>query len=113
MTKVLTSIELKNGIMIDFFDHSNRYYGDFHRVNIEAIASFPVDAAQLPNDLQDIALECGNSTTYTASLEKMGVKTADVERVSGELIDNFVCTVGRYLEKDNFIESLLRKKVES
>lgn len=110
MADILMSIELKNGINVDFIDQSNRYYGDFHRVKIDVIVKLPVVAAQLPKDLQTGAAKCNGYATYTTSLEQMGVQSADLESVSTALIDNFVNTVGRYLEKDNFVESLLRKR---
>lgn len=111
MTDIPTSIELKNGITINFIDQTNRYYGDFHRVKIDVIAKFPVNTTQLPKDVHAIAEECHGHMTYTTSLEQMGVQSADLKNVSTALIDNFVKTVGLYLEKDNFVESLLRKKL--
>jgi len=111
MTDILTSIKLKNGIVVDFFDQTNRYYGDFHRVKIDIVASFPVDSTQLPSELQSLAAECGNTATHNSTLEQMGVQSADLERVRAALIDNFMITVGCYFEKDNFVESLLRKKL--
>lgn len=111
MANLITTVELKNGIVVDFLDSSNRYYGDFHRVKIDAIAKIPISAAQMPEELQSLAESCEGETTYEHSLEQMGVKSADIESVTRSLIDNFVETVGSYLEKEHFAESLLRKQL--
>ena len=111
MTNLIASVELKNGIVVEFLDQSNRYYGDFHRVKIDAIAKIPVSTAQMPEELQSLAESCEGEITYERSLEKMGVKSADIESVTRSLIDNFVETVGSYLEKEHFAESLLRKQL--
>ena len=111
MTDFITSVELKNGIVVDFLDRSNRYFGDFHRVKIDVIARIPVDAVQMPQELQALAEECAGEMTYERSLEQMGVKGADIDAVTSSLIDNFIKTVGSYLEKENFAESLLRKQL--
>ncbi len=113
MSDLVTSVKLKNGVVVDFIDRSNRYYGDFHRVKIDVVAKFPVDREQLPEELHEIAACCDGEATYQRSLEQMGVKTAEVEAVGQALIDNFIETVGRYLEKENFVESLLRKQLGS
>ncbi len=113
MTDVIFSKKLKNGIVVDFVDRSNRYYGDFHRVKIDVVAKFPVDTTLLPEELQEIATGCNGEATYQRSLEQMGVKTAEVGTVTQALIDNFIATVGSYLEKENFVELLLRKQLGS
>lgn len=109
----MTSIKLKNGIVVDFVDRSNRYYGDFHRVKIDVVAKFPVDKSHLPEELHEIADCCGGEATFQRSLEQMGVKTAEVEAVAQALVANFIDTAGSYFEKRNFVESLLRKQLRS
>ena len=111
MADLITSVKLKNGIVVDFMDRSNRYYGDFHRVKIDVVAKVPVDAVRMPQELRALAEECAGETTYERSLEQMGVKSADIEAVTRALIDNFIKTVGSYLEKENFAESLLRRQL--
>ena len=112
MTDCLTSVLLGNGIIVNFIDRSNRYYGDFHRVKIDIIAKFPVNVEQLPEELHALAAASGGMATYERSLEKMGVPSADLENVAKTLIDNFIGTVGCYLEKETFVESLLYKKLD-
>ena len=109
MIKPFKSIELDNGVRVDFLSQGNRYFGDFHRVKIIAIASIPLDVESLPADLQEIAAGCSGSIKYENTLERMGVATSKVETVTQALIDDFIQTVGSYLEKKSFAEGLLRK----
>jgi len=111
MADLITTVELKNGIVVEFYDRSNRYYGDFHRVKIDVVAKLPVDATQVPDELYALAGVSEGEVTYERSLEQMGVKGADIEKVTVSLIDNFIKTAGCYLVKDNFVESLLRKQL--
>jgi len=111
MMEPFKSIELSSGIKVDFFDHSNRYYGDFHRIKITASAQIPFDIDSIPIDLQGLAKQYNSSMTYAKDMEKMGVSSAKVSTVKLSLIDNFISTVGCYIQKDNFAVGLLRQKM--
>lgn len=100
--KEFAPVTLKNGLVIQFIDQSNRYFGDFHRVFIQVTISLP----------EQLAASAGLSTdraSLVRSLEKMAVpgKLIDAERES--LIDAFLETSTAYLEKDNFPQQLLVK----
>ena len=110
MIKPFKSIELDNGVRVDFFSQGNRYFGDFHRVKIVAVATIPLVVESLPANLHQIAAGCSGSIKYEKTLERMGVATARAETVTQALIDDFILTVGCYLEKKSFAEGLLRKK---
>jgi len=102
---------LGNGVAVEFFDQSNRYYGDFHRVKINAVAKIPLIKTALPEDLYDFAATCPDYVTYEKSLERMGVMSGDVQKVINSLVDDFIESVGGYLKKDNFAANLLRKNM--
>ena len=72
MTDVIFSKKMKNGIVVDFVDRSNRYYGDFHRVKIDVVAKFPVDTTLLPEELQEIATGCNGEATFNDLLNRWG-----------------------------------------
>lgn len=103
-------VKLSNGVAVKFFDQSNRYFGDFHRIKIQAIATIPFDYSFLPNDLQKFSADLAGCVTYEKSLEQMGVSTERLQSVTESLIDCFLDSVGCYLEKKDFAERLLRKK---
>ncbi len=111
MIKLANSVQLENGAVINFSNRSNRYYGDFHRVRIDVVVTFPLALTRLPDELREIAEGCGDHITYEHQLEQMGVKSAELENVAERLIENFLKTVRSYLEKDNFVEALLRQKL--
>ena len=103
--------ELKNGVVVEFFEQSNRYFGDFNRVKINAIATIPFGVDSLPKDLRKFAVTYPGCVTYEKSLEQMGVETSQVITVTKFLVDSFIQSVGSYLEKKNFAENLLRKRL--
>lgn len=107
MSKSFKSVGLDNGVTVDFFSAGNRYFGDFHRVKIVAIATIPLVVESLPANLQQAAV--GGTIKYEKTLERMGVTTDRVETVIQTLIDDFIQTVGCYLVKKSFAEGLLRK----
>ncbi len=109
MNKPFKSVGLDNGVTVDFFSEGNRYFGDFHRVKIVAIATIPLVVESLPANLQEAVAACPRSVKYEKTLERMGVTTDNVETVIQTLIDDFIQTVGCYLVKKSFVEGLLRK----
>ncbi len=111
MNEPFKTTRLDNGVIIDFFSQGNRYYGDFHRVKICAIATIPLDVESLPVDLQPEAARCSGVIKYEKNLERMGVATARVAEVTQSLLDDFTQTVGSYLEKESFAAGLLRKNL--
>ena len=111
MNKPFHMRELCNGVVVEFFDQSNRYFGDYHRVKINAIAMIPVMVNLLPEDLQKFAASCPDCIKYEKILKQMGVATGEVQAVTESLIDNFIKSVSLYLEKKNFAECFLRKQM--
>ncbi len=113
MNKPFKITKLKNNIVVEFFDHTNRYYGDFHRVKISVVATIPFSMEAIPADLRQLAATYAGSVSYEKDIEQMGVATEKVASVSDSLIDNFISTVGSYLEKENFVAGLLRKEMSA
>ena len=111
MMEPFKSIELNSRITVDFYDHSNRYYGDFHRVKITASTKIPFAIDTIPTDLQPLAQKSNGYISYTKDMEQMGVPSTKVETVKESLINSFISTVGSYLQKDNFAAGLLRQKL--
>ena len=109
--KPFNVIELSHGVVVKFFDQSNRYFGNFHRVKIQAVATIPFNNNSLPDDLQQFSVDFNGCVTYEKSLEKMGVMADQLQIVTELLVDNFLDSVGCYLEKKDFAERLLRKKL--
>lgn len=78
---------LANGITLTFFDCSNRYFGDYHRVYVEIRLSVPPPAGPF---------------TAIRHRERMAVPGAEVEVVRDQLVDDFLRHAGRYLAHPDY-----------
>lgn len=111
MNKPFKIVKLRHGVVVNFFDQSNRYFGDYHQIKISALATVPVKVSSLPNDLQKSVTSNPATVIYEKHLKRMGVATASRESVIEILIAAFIRSVGSYLENEDFAEHLLRQKV--
>lgn len=98
---------LNNGLQLEFFDQSNRYFGDYHRVKIVVrcqVALRPEWLVATPEsvDLEQLRGLLGESVTFERSLEQMGVASAQLNPVKERLIDGFLTTTADYLGSDGF-----------
>jgi len=100
--EMFAPIVLKNGLQVSFIEKSNRYFGDYHRISITAVVSFP-DNYELPTGLSK------ERAKLEKKLEKMGVPTAQLETERNKLVETFLSTSRVYLERDDFPQQLLRK----
>ena len=73
---------LANGIELSFFDRSNRYFGDYHRVCVEIRISVPPPAGPLQ---------------LVRHLERMAVPGAEVDPIRSRLIADFLDHASCYL----------------
>jgi len=111
MNNLLRVEDVGDGILVKFFDQSNRYYGDFYRVKISIVATIPFDPDSLPDDLRKVATMSDSFICYEKNLEQMGVPTANVTIVTNALIDNFLESVSHYFKKETFVAGLLRQQM--
>lgn len=83
------SERLANGLSVDFFDRTVRYFGDYHRVRVEVriAAADPASA----------------SWSELKTLERMGVAGAEVTVVRDRLADDYWRHAARYLAHPDFI----------
>ena len=102
MAEKLHDLTLKNGVLVSFYDQTNRYFGDFHRVCVQVIVDLP-EGFDLPPGLSRA------NCRYERTLEKMGVTSDLLDAERNALIDAFLTTSKSYLEKSHFPQQLLRK----
>ncbi len=112
MSEPFRTMLLENGLLISFYDLSNRYYGDFHRVLVKLSAEIPVSKLTLPTDLLPAKSKLPEILRFEKSLQKMGVKTADLEPVRLALVDDFINNTVQYLQTPIFLERLLQKNMQ-
>lgn len=103
---------LANGLTLEFFDESNRYFGDYWRIRLEArctvsVRSALADDPDLPQALQLL----GESILYSRSLEKMGVPGDNAVSVRQALISAFLEGASPYLSSPSFPARLVRQKI--
>ncbi len=111
MAELLKTVPLDNGLTLEFLDRSNRYFGDFYRVCITVRAELPLAKLDLTVAQKKALQGREDGLCYARSLERMGVAGADLARVKDQLIKDFLNSSLRYLEKADFPEQLLRKKL--
>lgn len=85
---------LANGVVINFFDLSNRYFGDYHRVCVEARISVPIP-------------ERSEALVKVRVLERMGVAGAEVTTVRDRLVADFLHHASGYLGRPDYPARLL------
>lgn len=109
--KPLQSATLTNGLLLEFYDFSNRYFGDYHRVCIEVRTLLSLDAPVLttfePTLLTKARALFGATLTVTRTVERMGVAGALVEAVKAEIIAGLLHEAKNYLSRPDYPGRLL------
>ncbi|PLX84740.1 MAG: hypothetical protein C0617_06865 [Desulfuromonas sp.] len=117
MQTLISSKRLANGLVVEFHDASNRYYGDFHRVCIEVRCRIPL--AEIPREVLQAAgadpegglAVLGEVATFSRTLEKMGVAGPDLEKTRDELVEAFSKNTFPYLETARFLSGMVARKL--
>lgn len=90
----LRSELLDNGVAVTFYDLSNRYFGDYHRVRVEVRISVPVPPQSQP-------------LVKVHMLDRMGVPGAEVSSVRTRMVDDFWRNAAAYLGRPDYPARLL------
>lgn len=93
------AVSLDNGLTLYFYDRSNRYFGDFHRVLVVVEGRFDVQGSDLPEEIKAAATKLSDSMLYRRELERMGVTSDCVEETVCDLVESFLASAKAYLEK--------------
>lgn len=109
--KPLQSATLTNGLRLELYDFSNRYFGDYHRVCIEVRTSLPLDAPALADFEPSLLIKAralfGATLTVMRTVERMGVAGALVEAVKAEIIAGLLHEAQNYLSRPDYPGRLL------
>lgn len=100
MSELLAPVILRNGLIINFEDQSNRYFGDYHRVFIKVRVVLP-EGFILPAGVEP------DDVTFERTLEKMGVPSAQLANEKQALVEAFLEASKDYLEEDEFPQRLV------
>ena len=99
MNDLFHSVILDNGLTVEFTDETVRYYGDYHRIQIDVF----------------IALADGRREQFQR-LERMGISGDMLDAVKREVMDAFRRNCLPYMASpgfpEKFIASLKQRKVK-
>lgn len=106
---------LPNGLRIAFYDETNRYFGDYHRVCLRVVLSVDTSFAGLATAAeaafwQQVAAACGETLQVIRKLERMGVPGVAVEGTVASLIDDFLAT-SAYLSRPDYPRRLAEEEL--
>lgn len=102
--------ELANGLHLRFFDQSNRYFGDYHRLYIVVEITVILSAEFIPDPelLATAVRRFGDRLVTTRTLERMGVPGDQLATLRKELLASYRLEVDKYLSRPGVPLSLLR-----
>jgi hypothetical protein len=113
MNEPIRRVQLDNGLKIEFYDRSNRYFGDYHRVCILVECRLGM-AANLFADAtaeQKARAIFGGELLVTRTLERMGVAGAELPEVREALIDSYLRNALPYLAVPDYPARLLNREL--
>jgi len=109
---------LANGLVLEFHDVSNRYFGDYHRLHIEMQCRMALDKSFTPlvslsGEIIDQA-RClfGDFLEIRRELTRMGVCGAELDRTRSRMIEDFMSTSGSYMSREEFPIRLVQRRLE-
>lgn len=104
---------LKNGLSLRFFDQTNRYFGDYHRLRIVVEIELNLSNELLtdPELLVAAKKRFGASLTTNKVLERMGVPGGRVNALRAELVASYQTEVQSYLCRPEVPLRLLRAEL--
>ncbi|MDO9079688.1 MAG: hypothetical protein Q7U44_02740 [Desulfuromonadales bacterium] len=104
---------LTNGLYLRFFDQSNRYFGDYHRLRIVVEIELNLGNELLtdPELLAAAKKRFGASLTTNKVLERMGVPGSRVDALRAELVASYQTEVQSYLSRPEVPLRLLRAEL--
>jgi hypothetical protein len=104
---------LTNGLYLRFFDESNRYFGDYHRLRIVVEIELTLSNELLtdPELLAAAKKRFGVRLTTNKVLERMGVPGSRVDALRAELIASYQTEVQSYLSRPEVPLRLLRAEL--
>ncbi len=117
MDEMVRTDQLKNGLLVEFRDFSNRYYGDYHRVRVEVrcrcllAEGYFAGSDDPQGDLRKVKEQLGAELSFVRNLEKMGVAGDAVAATRQGLIESFIQSTFPYLESPNFPVRLIAREL--
>lgn len=103
------SVTLDNGLVLEFTDRGNRYFGDYHRLQIDVHIRFCLPDTVSANQgfWSEARRLLGKQLLITRSLERMGVAGGEVDAVRERMVDDFLRHTAPYYGRAETPEALV------
>ena len=114
MTEPIREILLSNGLTVRFFDHTRRYFGDYHQVRINICCEVPL-TAELFDDEQSFRSAqklFGANVQYLKEIEHQGVPTASTAETAGNVVQHFIDHSMSYFQSPEFPKKLAQSRLK-
>ena len=104
MADLYKRILLANGLTLNLYDHTSRYYGDFYLVKLELVCKIDLEslAGKIPISREELDHFLGEKVVYRRFLEQMGVPATEIERVKERLVADFERHSLAYFSEESF-----------
>lgn len=114
MTEPIREILLANGLTVRFFDHTRRYFGDYHQVRVNIICDVPLTAELFDDDdsYRSALKHLGDNVQYLKEIEHQGVPTAATVETLQRVIQQFVDTSMGYFQSAEFPRKLAQSQLK-
>jgi hypothetical protein len=102
--KPVKEIILDNGLTVSIFNHTHRYFGDYHRVRVKIICEVPLLEEYFADQSEyaEAKANLGNNVIYRRDTELMGIPTGELEKSLEKVIENFTDNSLSYLSSPQF-----------
>jgi hypothetical protein len=112
--KLLSRQDLRNGLVLEFWDLSRPLTGDRWQVVLELRVAVPVSAANLSPDLQDKQAEInkvlGEEPVFSKQEVRSFVSAGEIPALLAELQGQLHASLAGYLSHPEFAARFIRKK---
>lgn len=114
MTEPIREILLSNGLTVRFFDHTRRYFGDYHQVRINICCEVPLTADLFEDEqsFQSALKHLGTSVQYLKEIEHQGVPTASTAETAEKVVQYFIDHSMGYFESPDFPKKLAQSRLK-
>jgi len=91
MDILIRTIPLDNGLKLNVYDRTKRYYEAFYLVKLEVICEVPLqmDFFAAESDFLEAKKLLGDTVVYRRTLEHMGVASTELDNSKKSLLRNF------------------------
>lgn len=115
--RLLRRWNLRNGLVIEVFDESFRYYANYHNVKLLIKSIVPLKEEYIFNFksspyYEKISAMLLPKREYIREIVKVGVKEDMLERTKEEILGNFEKNVLSYMEREDFPEKFAKREFE-